>query len=189
MSPQRARCLRSRSTHIKPSVTRPGWASCWQISAELEFGDGQVEQALRLMGEALGIHSRGNSYESLAIGYNNMAAYRIALGDVAGVREAAGEGLRLARQAQYALLTAVALQHIALLGALHGEVRSAAQLIGYVDAQNKELGSERESTEKWGYDKLMAALREQLTNAEIEKLAAEGAAWSEDRAVEEAQQV
>jgi len=31
----------------------------------------------------------------------------------------------------------------------------------------------------------MAALREHLSEAEIEKLAAEGAAWSEDQAVEE----
>ena len=53
----------------------------------------------------------------------------------------------------------------------------------------KELGYEREATEKWGYEKLMAALREQLSEAEIEKLAAEGAAWSEDQAVDEALKV
>ena len=35
----------------------------------------------------------------------------------------------------------------------------------------------------------MAALREQLSEAEIEKLAAEGAVWSEDQAVEEALKV
>jgi hypothetical protein len=45
---------------------------------------------------------------------------------------------------------------------------------------------DRERTEKWGYDKLMAALQGQLGGAEIEKLAAEGAAWSEDQALEEA---
>jgi hypothetical protein len=92
----------------------------------------------------------------------------------------------LARQAQYALGTAIALQHLALLGAPRGEVRRAAQLIGYVDAKFKELEYEREPTEKWGYEKLMGALHEQLSEAEIEKFAAEGAAWSEDRAVEEA---
>ena len=53
----------------------------------------------------------------------------------------------------------------------------------------KELGNEREATEKWGYEKLMAALREHLSDAEMEKLAAEGAAWSEDQAVEEALKV
>lgn len=76
-----------------------------------------------------------------------------------------------------------------MLLALRGEVDDAARLIGYVNVQYKELGYERETTEKWGYDKLMAALHEQRSDAQIEKLAAEGAAWSEDQAVEEALQV
>jgi hypothetical protein len=45
---------------------------------------------------------------------------------------------------------------------------------------------EREPTEKWGYEKLVATLRQHLGEAEIESLAAEGAVWSEDQAVEEA---
>jgi hypothetical protein len=110
--------------------------------AELEFGEGQVEQALRLAGEALEIDSRGRNQVLLAASYDNVAAYRIALGDVVGAREAAGEGLRLARQAQNALLSALALQHLRAARALRAEVRRAAGLIGYVDAQYKEIGSE-----------------------------------------------
>ena len=131
----------------------------------------------------------GRTRRTWRLGYDNIAAYRIALGDVDGAREAAREGLRWARQAQHALCIAIALQHIALLLALRGEVNDAARLIGYVNVQFKELGNEREATEKWGYEKLMAALREQLSEAEIEKLAAEGAAWSEDQAVDEALKV
>jgi len=157
--------------------------------AELEFGDGQVEQAIRLAGEALEIKLRGKNALGLAVSYLNLTTYCIALGDVDGAREAAREGLRWARQAQDALYIAGAFEHIALLLALRGEVNDAAQLIGYVDVQLKELGSERESTEKWAYEKLMAALRERLSEAEIEKLTAEGAAWSEDRAAEEALKV
>jgi hypothetical protein len=104
-------------------------------------------------------------------------------------RESAREGLRWARQAQDAYFIAVALQHIGLLLALRGEVNDAVRLIGYVDLQYKELGNEREATEKWGDEKLMAALYEQLSEAEIGKLAAEGAAWSEDQAAEVALKV
>ncbi|MDQ6766412.1 MAG: NB-ARC domain-containing protein, partial [Candidatus Eremiobacteraeota bacterium] len=163
-----------------------GTASVLANLAELEFADGQVEQALRLGGESLEIDARGKNATNLAINYTNRAAYCIALGDVDGAREAAREGLRWARQAQNVLVIAIALQHFALLGAPRGQVHSAAQLVGYVNAQYKELGLERESTERWANEKLMAALREQLSEAEIEKLAAEGAAWSEDQAVEEA---
>jgi hypothetical protein len=73
--------------------------------------------------------------------------------------------------------------------ALRGGATAAARLIGYSSLQYKELAYEREATEKWGYEKLMAALREYLSETEREKLAAEGAAWSEDRAVEEALKV
>jgi tetratricopeptide (TPR) repeat protein len=157
--------------------------------AELEFGDGQIEQALRWAGEALEIQSRGKNARGLALSYLNIAAYRIALGDVDGARESARDGLRWARQAQYAYFIAIALQHIGLLLALRGDVNDAARLIGYVDRQYKELGLKREATETWGYEKLMAALHEQLSEAEIEKLAAERAAWPEDQAVEAALKV
>jgi hypothetical protein len=73
--------------------------------------------------------------------------------------------------------------------ALRGEVNDAAQLIGYANVQLKELGSEREATEAWGYEKLMAVLRDRLSDAEIEKLATEGATWSEDRVAEQALKV
>jgi hypothetical protein len=48
---------------------------------------------------------------------------------------------------------------------------------------------QREPTEQWGYDKLMATLREALSADEITQLAADGAARSEDQAVEEALKV
>ena len=157
--------------------------------AELEFADGQIELALRLACEGLEIESRGKNATSLAVCHCNTAAYRIALGEVDGAREAAREALRLARQAQAVFCIAIVLQHGALLLALRGDLNDAARLIGYVNLQFKELGNERETTEKWGYDKLMAALRDQLNEVEIETLAAEGAAWSEDRAAEEALKV
>jgi hypothetical protein len=121
--------------------------------------------------------------------YANIAAYRVAAGDLDGAREAACEGLRLARQVRFKEVIAGALQHLALLSAMRGEVNDAARLIGYVNLRYKELGYEREATEEWAYEKLLAALHEQLSDAQIEKLAVEGAAWSEDQAVEEALKV
>ncbi|HYK51940.1 MAG TPA: hypothetical protein VEV38_00205, partial [Candidatus Eremiobacteraceae bacterium] len=79
--------------------------------------------------------------------------------------------------------------HLAVLAALDGDARRAARLLGYVDAQNTALGLQREPTEQWGYDKIMTALRETLSEDEITTLAAEGTAWSEDQAAAEALQV
>jgi predicted ATPase/class 3 adenylate cyclase len=152
--------------------------------AELEFADGRVEEALRLAREFLELHTLGKNAKRLAFIYSNTAVYRIALGDVDRAREDAREGLRWAQQGGSALVFAILLQHFALLGALRGQVRDAARLIGYVDLQYQNLGAQRETTEKWGYDRLMTALREQLSKADVETLAAEGAAAAEERAVE-----
>ncbi|MDQ6767560.1 MAG: NB-ARC domain-containing protein [Candidatus Eremiobacteraeota bacterium] len=157
---------------------------------ELEFADGHPEQALRSVSEALKVVSRrGVGTLNMAIYHSNSTPYRIALGDIDGARASAREVLSFARQAQEASLIAIVLQHFALLMALVGQTQNAARLLGYVDAQFKETGMQREPTEKWGYEKLMASLREQLSEGEIEKLAAEGAAWSEDQAAEEALKV
>ncbi len=157
--------------------------------AELEFNDGHFAEALRLADEALSLKVHGKNATSLAISHNNLAAYRIALGDMDGAREAGLEGLKRARQVQNRLQITIALQHLALLGALRGDVQDAARQLGYVDAQYKEVGTVRESTERWSYDKLLTTLRLRLSDSEIEKLVAEGAVWPEDRALDEALKV
>ena len=154
--------------------------------ADLEFADGRAQQALRLVGDALTIIAGAKNRTNLATTYSNSAVYHIALGDPVGAREAAREALRWAQQAQYAAGVAIVLQHFALVGSLCGQLHDAARLIGYVNVQYEKLGTQRESTEKWGYERLMVALRERISEAEIEKLAVEGAAWSEDHAVEQA---
>ncbi|HKE37530.1 MAG TPA: NB-ARC domain-containing protein [Candidatus Baltobacteraceae bacterium] len=154
--------------------------------AELEFTYGHPNQALRAISEALEIQLRGKNATLIAISHNNSAAYRIALGDLQGSRESAREGLRMARQVRNEETIAVALQHLSVLAALGGDARRGAHLLGYVDRQYTGLGIQREQTEQWGYDKLIATLRDTLSANEIETLEAEGAAWSEEQAVEEA---
>ncbi|HKE36883.1 MAG TPA: hypothetical protein VKB39_05605, partial [Candidatus Baltobacteraceae bacterium] len=154
--------------------------------AEVEFNDGHPEEALRASNEALEIRIHAKSAADISTSHNNSAAYRIALGDLIGARESAREGLRVAREGRIELLIAIGLQHLALLAVLAADARRGAQLLGYVDAQYAAFGMQREFTEQWGYDKLVAALSETLSADEIATLSAEGATWSEDRAVEEA---
>ena len=152
---------------------------------ELEFADGHAGEALKAATDAISWYRRSDK-DAVATAICNRAAYQIALNDLSGVHVSAREALRLGREVQNVYTSAIALQHFASLAALQGKANSAAQLLGYVDAQYKELGASREPTEKWCYDKTIAALREQLSDTDIERLKAEGAPWSEDRAVEEA---
>ena len=162
-------------------------ANLLTILADLEFSEEHAEQALRLVNEAIEIDSRrGVDALGLAIDHTNSAAYRLALGDLDGGRASAREGLRFARLCQATECMAVALQYLALHMALEGRPQAAARLLGYVNAQFKELRLEREPTEKWGYETLMTTLGDCLSEAEIEKLGAEGTTWTEDQAVQEA---
>jgi len=157
--------------------------------AELEFLRGNVEQALTLVREALEIQAHSKDALILAIDNTNLAAYCVAAGDLEMARVAAREGLHWALQGQHALGIAIVLQHFALIDALCNNVHTAARLIGYVNANLQVLAYEREYTERWCFEKLMTTLREHLTDAAIEKLAREGAEWSEDQAVEQAMTV
>jgi predicted ATPase/transcriptional regulator with XRE-family HTH domain len=154
--------------------------------AELEFSEGDPVQAVRLVTESLEIHLRGKSPMDIAALYGNSAAYRIALDDLSGARESARNGLKFARQAEVDLYIAIGLQHLASLAALDGDRERAAKLLGYVEVKYRELGYEREGTEQYGYDKLIAALRSALSEDDIVNLGALGARFSEDQAVEQA---
>jgi tetratricopeptide (TPR) repeat protein len=171
---------------LKALGDESGTANVLGNLAELEFADGHPELALQAASESLEINVHGKNAVSIATSHNNCAAYRIALGDLSAARDSARQGLRVARQARDEQTIPIALQHFALLAALGGDARRGAQLLGYVDAQYTALGMQREPTEQWGYDKLMAALRETLSEDAFAQLATEGAAWSEDQAVEEA---
>ena len=151
--------------------------------AELEFADGRAERALESVTKSLAITSRGKDSTDLGIDYNNSAAYQIALGRLDDARRSVRSSLKLARPDRNAWNTAIALQHAALLAALAGDDRNAAQLLGYVDTQFKELALERETTERWGHEKLMGALGVSLTPGDIERLGERGATWTDDEAV------
>jgi hypothetical protein len=90
------------------------------------------------------------------------------------------------RRVQDSMLTTVVLQHLALVDARRGDLSRAARLLGYVNVEFEILGLERGYIEKWSYDQLMLALLKNFREAELEAFVAEGAAWSEDHAVEEA---
>ncbi len=153
--------------------------------AELEFQVGNAVRTLELVAE-IKDQQRGPGADRLVISaLQNGAAYRIALGDLAGARIAALDALRHARGV-FALNVAVSMQHLATVAIHNGDVRRGGRLLGYVDAWFLNENYVRESTEQRAYELLLTALREKLSNSEIEALAAEGAQLSEDQAVAEA---
>jgi ATP/maltotriose-dependent transcriptional regulator MalT len=155
--------------------------------AELEFQKGNATSALELV-NAIDVQALGSRANQRIIGLQNGAAYRIVLGDISGARRAARDAMRLARVVQL-LIATISMQHLATVAALSGDARRGARLRGYVDTAYRDVSYEREPTERRAHDILMAALREKLSGAGIDSLAAEGAQLSEDQAVAEAMAV
>jgi predicted ATPase/class 3 adenylate cyclase len=178
--------LRQSYEHHRAIGSQSGIASILTNLGELEFQLGNPEEAIRLATEGHHIDSRWNDAFLATVYACNVSTYRLAMGDVAGARASAVDGLRRAREFQYRLYIGISLQTLALIAALDGRIETAARVLGQVDAQFDALGYHREWSEQWVYDRLLAALREKLSDGEIERLRAEGAGWPEDRAVDEA---
>jgi predicted ATPase len=162
---------------------------------ELEFRSGDATTALQLCGEALEIGRALRDARGIAISLINSAAYLIALRRYDEARTTVREGLTLARDLQREVSFVFALQHSAAITGLRpreDEARAdeeparAALLLGYANARLVALDVKRQYTEQQEYDKLLPALRDALGDDELQKLMADGAAWSEDRAVAEA---
>jgi predicted ATPase/class 3 adenylate cyclase len=157
--------------------------------AELEFSAGNPERAVQYAEEALAIDMRLKRKSNLAISYNNLAAYRTALDQLDRARQDARAGVRAAREAQSSPMVAVGIQHLALIGGLRGQSERAAQLLGYVNAMYRNIGNHREPTEAQSYERLMKVLGEQLNDAQLERLLAQGESMIEEQAIEEAMRV
>jgi hypothetical protein len=119
----------------------------------------------------------------------NAAAYQIVLGDFEEARSFARESLTLAREVQAWLLVASAVQHLAAVALHKGDARTAARLIGWVNARIKAIDEERQNTEQQEYDALIAGLQNALSLEQSGAFTAEGGLLNEDAACEEALRV
>ncbi len=151
--------------------------------AELEFKAGDAERALELAREVL--DEPGEGY----IGLNNVAAYLIYLGRLDEARAAAKRGLRLTRDSQVELHTAISVMHMAAIASGTGDAALGARLFGYASNVFKVANYAPEFTEQQESDALEARLQQSLPEQQLRTLLKEGASLTEDQAVEEALRV
>ncbi len=152
--------------------------------AEIEHMRGQTQRAIAIVRETLVTARTGTDNAMLALLLNNLAGYLAAADDLPGAVAAAREsiGIRAEREPDH-VHAAMAIEHLALVVALHGDHVRAATLDGYADAAFARHGYEREFTETTSHDRLTALLRERLAPGELARLIAEGAALTPEAAI------
>jgi predicted ATPase/class 3 adenylate cyclase len=154
--------------------------------AETQHACGETVRAIALAREIQHRASRVLGREPHANLLANLAGYLVAVDDLAGARAVAIETIALLAADPGSLFVAIVLEHFALAVALGGEPARAARLLGYSDAALRAEGYEREFTEQATHDRLTTTLRERFTEEDLDALAAEGAALTPQRAIEEA---
>jgi predicted ATPase len=157
--------------------------------AEVQFAMRDVEGAVATISEVIAEALRHNDRRTLAHTRMNLAAYLLARGAIAEARVAALESLPDTRSLGLSYDVTTVIEHLAVVAAEMGQVEQAARLLGYAVAWYDSKGTTRQATEQVGYDRLTALLSEALPALTRSRLLAEGGAWTEDHAADEALRV
>ena len=152
--------------------------------AEMAHGAGNTERAIALVRQLFpGLRSLPDK-KLVANALSNLAAYLVQVGEVEEAREAAREAIELlVVQEPENGVVAIAIEHLALLAALDGNLVRAATLEGYAGAAYRRVGDEREGTERVTYNRLSSILSEALAPGELTRMLADGAALSTEAAI------
>ena len=151
--------------------------------AELEFALGDFERAVELAKQARGLVRHLKNRDEATPTDSNLAAYSIAAGRLDEAATYAREAVEQ-RDGQHPFGLVVALEHLAVIAGLSGEAERAAKLLGYTDARLRSMGLARQPTEGVGYERLRAVLATHLAANECDRRMADGAALSEEQAIE-----
>lgn len=151
--------------------------------AFFEFADGNARRAAELL-EASLAHARAQS-RNPAGQLSELAAARLVLGELAAAESAAREALELAH---FERLDSAwrAIQHLAAVATCKGQPQAAARLLGFVDAWCEQKSGFRGFYERATYEILVASLHDQLAAGALAALAAEGATYDFEQAVDQA---
>ena len=163
--------------------------------AELEFEEGNAEEAVRLISEALDTERASRNLDNVAFDLCNLAAYLIALLRWEEAVSRAREAFALARERGIVAVKLWALHHLAAIAALRPvcdsaaeieERRRAAGLIGFVDRHLGDLEMQRDFTEREEYAKMRRAIDDALGADDAAGAVDEGRNWSETYVIEQA---
>jgi predicted ATPase/DNA-binding XRE family transcriptional regulator len=151
--------------------------------AELEFSRGETERAIVLASQARETSARLNDQRTIGSTEANLAAYLIATNRWGAAAGHARAALRKLADGSPPLFRLAAIEHLAVIAGLGGDVTRAAKLFGYTDSRIHALGESRTPTEECGCRRLAAILLDRFESGELAERLAAGARMSETEAI------
>ncbi len=155
---------------------------CEMLIADAACKRGDLQEAIA-MGRRASETLRRFGQEIFAMG--NLAAYYFVAGDLENADRTAREVLQLSSNADL-VGAKLMMQLLAAIAAMRGDAARAALLVGHVNAGLERLGLPRDDIDTYVFDALMRSLHATLDEATIAQLGAQGAALSEEAAIEKA---
>jgi tetratricopeptide (TPR) repeat protein len=155
--------------------------------ASLAFNEGDPELAVRHIAELFINGREPHSRQIAVLARVSVSQYLIALGRYEEAQEYARDALAAAREEHFDVYAAHSLGRLATIAALRATSAtpdahaSAARILGFVEARLKTLGSAAQD-----HEPMAALLRKAIGTNTLKKLMAEGAAMTEEEAVEAA---
>jgi predicted ATPase/DNA-binding winged helix-turn-helix (wHTH) protein len=149
--------------------------------AETSFALGEIHSAIELSRQAVPIYRRHTRRDLLAASLMNLTAFLIVQGDHGEARNVAVEVFDLLRNAT-GLQLRYALEQWALLGAIERHGALAAAIFSFTEASSRASVTARGATEREIRDRLQSALQAQLSVAELQAAAPDGAHLTEEQA-------
>jgi hypothetical protein len=154
--------------------------------AEAEFGSGNREAVIARAREGLAGARALAAPQLITVALSNLAAFLLDGDDVDEAASVAHEACALSFEQQFGVLTSIAIQVCAFVGAQRGAALPAAMLTGCVDRALQDAQAPRDHNEQRTYDALLGRLRALLPERELEAAFDDGAALTEAEAVHRA---
>jgi len=154
--------------------------------AEAEFNAGNLERALDLARRGRASYRELNNIRSSACAADLLAALSLVANRPDEARAHARDALELLRNDRHPMFFAGALEHLAHVATLSGDLQRGSALQGYAQAAIARLAHGRATSSQRCYERHVRLLTEALGEAEFARRAAAGARLSEDCALAEA---
>jgi predicted ATPase/DNA-binding winged helix-turn-helix (wHTH) protein len=152
--------------------------------AEVEFAEGQVDEAIAQAREVIALARAARRTGLLGHALCNLAGYLIARGELEQAGAALREGLPLAQESELdAVLLAGGMQHLAAIAARENRLERAAQFIGYAHAFFSSEFEGRSPAKQKIQARILESLRGALPGERLTELMRAGAGWTEEQAM------
>ncbi len=186
----RARELLSQALQLLEPIGGRNWALALLDLSYVEKLEGNLARAVELTREAQRSSEQLRDRDISSDAENRLALYQLQLGQFDEARSHARSALKTKYDERFSSEMPLCIESLVGVAVRQGDFERGARLIGYAEVAAVLVGrAKRHAHEQQDLEWLTQPLREHFSEDMLARLKAEGAAWSEDQAVEEALKV